>query len=185
MSTYVPNIKDTAWPPTYVNSYVLSKLEEFGLVPATIGNMISPMVTAVVPTNIEDLYNDRIEITQDQSPLLIIFDRLTRFRSSAFYRNKKEQLIYYFYTSDPGKLLDAVRVVSDILDREDAAAQDLNSWCRKNMTDTNIFFHNMRVYQADESRDLVELASARTLFINKLIVEYDYHTVTPANYKYD
>jgi hypothetical protein len=39
----------------------------------------------------------------------------------------------------------------------------------------NIYFHNTRVYQADESRDVAELASARTLFVNKLVVEYDYH----------
>jgi hypothetical protein len=45
----------------------------------------------------------------------------------------------------------------------------------KEYTPFNILFHSTRVYQADESRDVAELASARTLFVNKLIVEYDYH----------
>jgi hypothetical protein len=40
----------------------------------------------------------------------------------------------------------------------------------------NVFFHNIKVYQADEARDIAELASARTLFLNKLVIEYDYHT---------
>jgi hypothetical protein len=40
----------------------------------------------------------------------------------------------------------------------------------------NVYFHNIKVYQADEARDIAELASARTLFLNKLVIEYDYHT---------
>lgn len=192
MSTYIPNIKDTGFPPTFLNTYVLAKLGEFGLSVPPIDTLLSddplqinPMIPAQFPTNIEDLYNDRIEIRQTPNPLLVVYDRLMRFRSNAFYRNKKEQLVYFFYSTDLTELIHAIRVITDILDREDAAAQDVNKWCKNNMTDFNVFFHNIRVYQADESRDVAELASARTLFVNKIIIEYDYHTVTPANYKYD
>jgi hypothetical protein len=184
MSTYVPNIADTGFPPTFINAYVLAKLQEFGLIADT-DLVTSPMVPAQFPTNIEDLYNDSLQIRQTQSPLLMVYDRLMRFRSNAFYRTKKEQLVYFVYTADLDKLINTVRVITDVLDREDAAAQDINSWCSKNMTGFNTFFHNVKVYQADESRDVAELASARTLFVNKIIVEYDYHIVTPANYKYN
>ena len=40
----------------------------------------------------------------------------------------------------------------------------------------NVHFHNFRVYQADETRDILELASAKTVYGNKIIIEYDYHT---------
>ena len=72
----------------------------------------------------------------------------------------------------------------ECLDREDAAAQDLNYWIATNdieddngnVITPNVMFHNIKVYQADEARDIAELASARTLFLNKLVIEYDYHT---------
>jgi hypothetical protein len=78
-----------------------------------------------------------------------------------------------------GKLIDAVRIISASLDREDAAAEDVNNYSAQNATEDNparVYFHNIRVYQVDESRDVAELASARTLFLNKIIIEYDYHT---------
>lgn len=219
MSTYVPNISNTGFPPTFVNAYILSEMQEFGLIgsqelaaPGT-----NPMVPAQFPTNIEDLYNDSIQIRQNESPLLMVYDRLMRFRSTAFYRNKKEQLVYFIYTTDVDKLINSVRLITDALDREDAAAQDVNKWLIEKSkadypnlsgllepgfhedypgyrcitgvngkpTPINVFFHNFKIYQADESRDVAELASARTLFVNKIIIEYDYHTITPANYKYN
>jgi hypothetical protein len=225
------------------------------------------MVPAQFPTNIEDLYNDSIQIRQTESPILIVYDRLMRFRSTPFYVNKREQLIYFIYSTDVGKLIDTVRVISNALDREDSSAEDVNSYnflnpllkvssppitfssknisnkaldgtfatittstahglevgdaveitgvdatfngiqyvtqkpsattfkfkkkssyvgdvasiassgsiLKKESTPFNVAFHSTRVYQADESRDVAELASARTLFVNKLIVEYDYH----------
>lgn len=199
MSTYTPNINDTGFPPTFLNAYVLQQLSDFDLIapPAEIVGSdrntqvsFNPMVPAQFPTNIEDLYNDSLQIRTETAPLLIVYDRLMRFRPSPFYRHKREQLIYFIYSSDLSKLLNAIRVIEDCLDREDAAAQDLNTWCINNPakygnTPYNVYFHNIRAYQADESRDVVELASARTLFVNKIIIEYDYHTKTPADYKYN
>jgi hypothetical protein len=176
-------IKTTGFPPTFLNKYVKAQLNRFGLItdgPEGLQQAgLDPMVPALFPTNIEDLYNDQIQIRQTDKPILIVYDRLMRFRPTPFYRNKREQLIYFIYCSDSGKLLDSIRIITDALDREDAAAQDINLWLQNNPIDgtpTNVFFHNVRVYQADESRDVVELASAKTLFVNKLIIEYDYHT---------
>lgn len=174
---------NTGFPPLFINGYVLSELSFFGLVAENDLVNPSPMIPAQFPTNIEDLYNDNIQIRQTESPLLIVYDRLMRFRPSPFYATKREQLIYFIYSTDVGKLIDAVRIISNALDREDSSAQDVNSWAIANPIldaeqDTipyNIYFHNTKVYQADESRDVAELASARTLFVNKLIIEYDYH----------
>jgi hypothetical protein len=185
-------LTDTGFPPTFLNGYVLSELAHFGLIAESDLVNPSPMVPAQFPTNIEDLYNDSIAIRQTESPLLIVYDRLMRFRPTPFYPHKREQLIYFIYSTDVGKLIDSVRVISNALDREDSSAQDINAWAVANpilnaqeeVIPHNIFFHNTRVYQADESRDVAELASARTLFINKIIIEYDYHIRTESNSRY-
>jgi len=188
----MPILTDTGFPPTFINGYILGELAYFGLMAENDLVNPSPMVPAQFPTNIEDLYNDSIQIRQTESPILIVYDRLMRFRPTPFYPHKREQLIYFIYSTDVGKLIDTVRVISNALDREDSSAQDVNSWAIANPVlnsqgetiPYNIYFHNTRVYQADESRDVAELASARTLFVNKLIVEYDYHIKTEADSRY-
>ena len=270
-------LTDTGFPPTFLNKYILSELEYYELIAESEG--LSPMVPAQFPTNIEDLYNDSIQIRQTESPILIVYDRLMRFRPTPFYLQKREQLIYFIYSTDVSKLIDCVRVISNALDREDSSAEDVNSYNFINPTlktpevlistkaisnkaltndfatittstshglavgdaveitevmtgspailDTrfngihyvrkvpsattfqfkkdvanvasiaasgvvskkehfpfNILFHSTRVYQADESRDVAELASARTLFVNKLIVEYDYHISVDSDSRY-
>ncbi len=276
-------LTDTGFPPTFLNRYILSELEYYGLISDMDLINPTPMIPAQVSTNIEDLYNDSIQIRQSESPILIVYDRLMRFRPTPFYLHKREQLIYFIYSTDVGKLIDTVRVISSALDREDSSAQDVNSYnflnpllkassppivfssknisnkaldgriatittstahgleegdaveitgatvmlgglavpdprfngiryvtdkvsstvfrfttklsyegaaivaptaasgsiLKKESTPFNIAFHSTRVYQADESRDVAELASARTLFVNKLIVEYDYHVSSP------
>jgi len=176
-------IKTTGFAPKYINNYVNEQLSLFDLIAVgpTAPNQagFNPMIPAQYPTSIEDLYNDAVLIQQVDAPLLIVYDRLMRFRPSPFYRRKREQLIYFIYSSDVAKLMDTVRVITDALDREDAAAEDVNIFSAENSTSdnpANVYFHNIRVYQADESRDVAELASARTLFVNKIIIEYDYHT---------
>jgi hypothetical protein len=68
------------------------------------------------------------------------------------------------------------------LDREDYSAQDLNKWMDENKTSLidkghpmKVFFRSLRVFQADESRDLVELDGYRRGSVHKYIIEYDYH----------
>jgi hypothetical protein len=135
-------------------------------------------IFAVTPTNTEEIYKNLTQSIQVEQPLLIQYDRLIRFRPNSFYPRKREQLLYYLYSTDLATVNYANILISQLLDREDAAAQDLNTFIRDHSTldlPHNVFFHSMRVYQADETRDVIELASARTVFINKLIIEYDYH----------
>jgi hypothetical protein len=264
-------LTDTGFPPTFLNRYILSELEHYELISDIDLINPTPMIPAQVSTNIEDLYNDSIQIRQSESPILIVYDRLMRFRPTPLYLHKREQLIYFIYSTDVGKLIDTVRVISSALDREDSSAEDLNSYnflnptltnppvtistktisnkaltskfatittstahgfvagdavtitgldatfngtyfiksvpsattfkffknaanvgsvaasgsvSKQDYTPFNILFHSTRVYQADESRDVAELASARTLFVNKLIVEYDYHVSVDSDSRY-
>ena len=101
-------------------------------------------------------------------------------------------MVYFIYGPNLSKLFDTTRVIIECLDREDAAAQDLNTWLVANpiigendqVITPNVYFHNIKVYQADEARDIAELASARTLFLNKLVIEYDYHTSDSVSKRY-
>jgi len=182
---YVSKLTDTSFPPIFINQYVVEQLKQFDIL-SGFEQMIPIFPTT--PTNIEDVFKNYIGAPGIDDPLLIQYERLIRFRPTPFYRHKREQTVYYLYCTDLSKITDAHRIISDALDREDAAAQDVNAFCADASTEQlpfNIFFHNIRVYQADETRDILELASARTVYANKLIIEYDYHSNTPPDYPYN
>ena len=171
------NVNFTAVPPSVVHHYVVGQLQRFGILSGT-EQMVPIFPTS--PTNIEDVFRNYIAAPGISDPLLIQYERLIRFRPSPFYVNKREQLVYYLYCTNLSKITDAHRIITDALDREDSAAHDINAWCSAPDTKIdpyNIYFHNVKVYQADETRDVLELASARTVYANKLIIEYDYHTI--------
>lgn len=183
----------TGFPPTFLNAYIFNELTQYvdkNNEPLMPTGSFQPFFPAQVPDSVEGIYNDIPFIRNNPDTTVIIFDRLIRFRPTTFYRHKREQLIYFIYSPSLTKLLDTTRVIIECLDREDAAAQDLNSWIANNdildenddPISKNVFFHNIKVYQADESRDILELASARTLGLNKLIIEYDYHTKVAERY---
>ena len=172
-------ISTTAFPPFYVNAYIKDQLQQFNILAGI--EQLTPIVPTV-PTNIEDLFKNYIGAPGVDDPLIITYERLIRFRPTPFYRRKREQLIYYLYSTTWSKVADSHRVITEALDREDSAAQDLMFWLKQNMASgkfpepINVHFHNFRVYQADETRDILELASAKTVYGNKIIIEYDYHT---------
>ena len=168
------------FPPVWINAYIQAALNEYGFSVLTI------------PSNaaaIDDLSKNRVDNPLNQQPDVIIqYDRLLRYRRSGFYPLKCEQLLYYVY-STPSKILDVSTILSQLLDRADAAAEDLNRWTMKKQDgDTplldlsvplirNVYFHDIKVYQLEEVRDLKELSSLRGLTLNKFIIEYDYHTI--------
>lgn len=177
------NVLVTGFPPTFINHYIVGQLDRFKILGSTeIVRTPEQMVPIfpTSPTNIEDVFKNYIAPPGVSDPLLIQYERLVRFRPNAFYRNKREQVVYYLYCTNFSKITDAHRIITDSLDREDSAAQDVNAWCSDPDTAINpfnVYFHNIRVYQADETRDILELASARTVYANKLVIEYDYHTI--------
>jgi len=174
----------TKWLLRYINAE-LAKYDEMGMIDAGTEAMIPMFPTT--PANTEEVYNNLLQTFPVGEPLMIMWDRLMRFRPNPFYVHKREQLLLFLYTTDFDKLMASNIIISQALDREDVAAAEVNKWMADNknsleptLGELNIFFRNIKVYQADETRDVVELASARTLYVNKLIVEYDYHV-----YKHD
>ena len=165
----------TVFPPVLINKYVIEQLKRFGIVTGIEG--IEPIVP-VQSTSIDDLF-DEITVTGDA--FLIAYDRLIRYGSDTKYWNKREQLVYTIHSSDSAQGLDISRVIVEALDREDASAQDVNTWLNENNADLpplNVFFHNFRVFQIDETRDILELGSVKFNWRGKIIIEYDYHPTT-------
>jgi hypothetical protein len=171
---------DLPFPPHWINAYLYDKLGEYKDIGIDSRQQLVP-IFAMTPTSTEEIYRNVLQSSTVEQPLIIQYDRLMRFRPTPFYGRKREQLMYYLYSTSIANVNNANIVISQLLDREDAAAQDVNDWARIHSGGLNkphnVYFHNIRVYQADETRDLVDLASARTVFINKLIIEYDYHPV--------
>lgn len=165
------------YPPKWINKFIFQELQKYTDIGVSGVSQLVP-IFATSPTNTEDIYRSVMESTEISEPLVIIYDRLITFRPSVFYPHKREQLIYYLYSTSLANVNNANIVISQLLDREDASAEELNSWCalNKGQENFNVAFHNTKVYQAQEARDVLDLASARTMFVNKLIIEYDYHT---------
>jgi hypothetical protein len=176
----MPKATDLPFPPHWINAYLYEKLGEYEDIGIDATQQLIP-IFAMTPTSTEEVYRNVLQSSTVEQPLIIQYDRLMRFRPTPFYGRKREQLMYYLYSTSIANVNNANIVISQLLDREDAAAQDVNDWAANNSyklnVPHNVYFHNIRVYQADETRDLVDLASARTVFINKLIIEYDYHSV--------
>lgn len=176
------NISETGFPPLFINGYLQQQFKDFGLIGSGIADSV---FIAVTPSNIDELYNNILEGNAYPDPLMVVYDRMLRVNPSPFYVRKREQIIYTVHSTSLDKVLGAHRIISEALDRMDASAQDVNAWIAKNpvsdsgSTAQNIYFHNFRVYQINETRDLLDLASVRTIFRNKIIVEYEYHVVNP------
>jgi hypothetical protein len=174
------NTMQLALPPLFINGYIRQQLINFGLVP---NNPDWSPIMPVMPGDISGYYGELVARSGEANPIFMQYDRLIRFRPNSFYRTKREQILYTLNCSSYDKKEMASRVIIEALDRQDATAQEINEWASKNPLydgDTkipvNVFFHNFRVYQVDESRDLVELSSVKDNFWDKIIIEYDYHT---------
>lgn len=178
--------QNTFFPGFIVNGYLEDQLKRFDII--TPSQNFSSFIP-VMSSSIDDLYGEFLS-TDLSLPVYIAYDRLSRFRPSPFYRHKREQMVYTVH-GPLDKVYATARVIQAALDREDSAAQDVNLWSSQNQdkwfnvgdaqlaTTQPIFFHNFKTFQLDESRDLLELAAVRGIYRNKIVVEYDYHTVDP------
>lgn len=159
-------------PVLWVNAYLQEKLESLGFdtmpffptTPSTIND-----VTEFFPTG----------------GVMCTYDRLIRMRRSPFPHIKCEELLYYFYATAENSIINMIKItekVNRLLDREDESAEELNLWCQQKgyiavegeNLEPNFRFHNFKVFQLQETRDIVNFATARTYGGNKMIVYYDY-----------
>jgi hypothetical protein len=117
------------------------------------------------------------------------WDRLIKMNRRGFPHIKCEQLLYYFYATAENSIENMIQVqeaVLRLMDRYDETAEEINNWCSNrqvnigtvntpDLIDNMFYFHNFKVYQLEETRDIIDFGTARTYGGNKIIIDFDYH----------
>lgn len=97
--------------------------------------------------------------------------------------------MYYFYANGENPIEKMVQIQEQVLrlmDRGNETAEEINNWASNrqvnlgtvqspDLIDNMFYFHDFKVYQLEESRDIIDFGTARTYGGNKIIIEYDYH----------
>jgi len=159
-------------PPTIINAYLNAKMDL-----GTQGQITYFFPT--LPTEIDSL----TETFPQSTGVFGVYDRMFKMRRTPFPYIKCEQLLYYFYAVGANattKMVMTQQQVSDLLDLGDDSAKDINEWADKNPDlwsgeSKPVFFHNIKIYQLEETRDIVDFGTARTYAGNKIIIDYDWH----------
>lgn len=130
-----------------------------------------------------------LETLQKEFPpggAMATWDRLIKMNKTGFPHIKCEQLMYYFYAQGSEPIITMVKIqeaVLRLMDRFDETAEELNAWCANrqirlddgSVIDNMFYFHNFKVYQLEETRDIIDFGTARTYGGNKIIIDFDYH----------
>jgi hypothetical protein len=173
-------------PILWINTYLQESLnEEFGFQNSGVGQTVFPFFPTG-PSTLDLLNNSIVE----EAGVMAVWDRMFRLRRKPFPHIKTEQLLYYFYSTGSDYQLKMVKIqeqVLRLLDRGDESAEDLNKWQNSKGTiavdgeelSPKFYFHNFRVYHLQEARDIVDFGTARTYAGNKIIIDYEYHQMTP------
>lgn len=179
------------YPPVLINEYLAERVLQ--IIPdAYFGNAMRFFPT--LPTDINSITEGFPEASND---VFAVYDRMFKLRRSKFPHIKNEQLLYYFYKTNqnPEALFETTQVVADLLDREDESAEEINAWVRSKVIDgvitfgtgalarqfNPVYFHSTRVFQLEETRDIIDFGTARTYAGNKVIIDYTYHIPKDVN----
>lgn len=136
------------------------------------------------PSTIDELTEQWITIAGENfntAGLRCTFDRLIKMRRSPFPHIKSEQLLYYFYATQDGvqpQMIATTETVLRLMDREDETAEEINKWMAGKTIAGHtpaFYFHRFKVYQLQETRDIIDFGTARTYGGNKIIIDFEYH----------
>ena len=164
-------------PTLWVNKYLETKIPDMA------GVSDIPFFPAS-PSTVDDLTE-----TFPASDVMATYDRMIKMNKKDFPHIKSEQIMYYFYAvgSEPiTKVVKATEAIFRLLDRFDESAEEVNNWCsnrrinigtkdQPELIDNMFYFHNLKVYQLEEVRDIIDFGTARTYAGNKIIIEFEYH----------
>jgi hypothetical protein len=118
--------------------------------------------------------------------VMATWDRLIKMNRKSFPHIKSEQIMYYFYATAENTIENMVQVQESVLrlmDRLNESAEEVNNWCSNRqvrlspteVVDNMFYFHSFKVYQLEETRDIIDFGTARTYGGNKIIVDFEYH----------
>ena len=144
-----------------------------------------------MPSSIDAITEQWVVVNDQRYPtagLFATWDRMFRMRRGPFPHIKAEQALYYFYATQEDATRHMIEVqekVYRLLDRGDESAQEVNEWAQQKGTievngqelSNRFYFHDFKVYQLEEVRDIIDFGTARTYAGNKIIIDYTYHQV--------
>lgn len=117
------------------------------------------------------------------------WDRLVKMNRKTLPHIKGEQILYYFYATAENTIENMVKIqeaVLRLMDRLDETAEEVNNWCSNrainigteaipDLIENMFYFHNFKIYQLEETRDIIDFGTARTYGGNKIIIDFEYH----------
>lgn len=185
-------------PPSFINAFLQQTLApDFGAIPM-FPTVPTDMTGFAQGFTIDDLTEGTVFAFNGNAA---IYDRMFKMRRTPFPHIKCEQLLYYFNALELDAVPNLIRItqkIQDLLDRGDESAEDLNAWILATLEVTQEpetfrpvatipghgtfyvpYFHNFKIYQLEETRDIVDFGTARTYAGNKMIIDYDWHAVYP------
>lgn len=179
-------------PVLWINKYLQNKL------PQNIG--IGVPFFPSIPSSIDSLTENWATVVPDASDptavtrygyagIMATWDRMFKMNKTYFPHIKCEQILYYFYATEENAVINMIKVqeaIFRLLDRLNESAEEVNSWCSNRrvnigttqnpeLVDNMFYFHNFKVYQLEEVRDIIDFGTARTYAGNKIIIDFDYH----------
>jgi hypothetical protein len=123
-----------------------------------------------------------------------VYDRMIKMRRSAFPHIKEEQMLLYFYARGSQPIVDVMEKTQDIVDlfdRGDESGEEINQWIKTQLDEDGlyvidrgldteksfrpVYFHSSKIFQLEETADIIDFGTARTWAGNKLIIDYKYH----------
>lgn len=160
-------------PVLWINKYLQDKIQ-----------LLTYIQTPFFPSTPSTI-NDLTQYFPDGG-VMATWDRLIKMNKTGFPHIKCEQLMYYFYATADNSILNMVKIqeaVLRLMDRFDETAEEINNWCSNrqirlddgSIIDNQFYFHNFKVYQLEETRDIIDFGTARTYGGNKIIIDFDYH----------
>lgn len=160
-------------PILWINKYLQEKI--------TLLTDIDTPFFPSTPSIIDDLTGSFPE-----GGVMATWDRLIKMNRKGFPHIKCEQLLYYFYATAENNIENMIKIqeaVLRLMDRFDETAEEVNNWCsnrqirldQNTVIDNMFYFHNFKVYQLEETRDIIDFGTARTYGGNKMIIDFDYH----------
>jgi hypothetical protein len=163
-------------PVLWINKYLQDQIQ-------ILTNIETPFFPST-PSIIDDLTGSFPE-----GGVMATWDRLIKMNRKGFPHIKCEQLLYYFYATADNSVENMVQIqeaVLRLMDRFDETAEEVNNWCsnrqirldQNTVIDNMFYFHNFKVYQLEETRDIIDFGTARTYGGNKIIIDFDYHQKT-------
>jgi hypothetical protein len=177
------------YPPVFINNYLGEKIS------SDFPNYFSGNVKffPTQPTTIDTLTEEFPDAAEE---VFAVYDRMFRMRRSPFPHCRVEQVLYYFYKTSGGieALIETTQKVADLLDNGDESAEDVNKWILNKFKSQGSrssggksvvsfgnkdfylpYFQEFKIYQLEESRDIIDFGTARTYAGNKIIIEYMWH----------